>query len=230
MDAIVLAGGLGTRLKSVVSNIPKPMAPINDKPFLHYILSWLHKNGISKTILSVGYKWNIIFDYFGESFGKMKLSYSIEENPLGTGGAIKKAMNESNSDKLIIINGDTYFDIKLFQLIDFHNRESNDCSVALKYLENFDRYGSVDLNSNCRITSFNEKCQKDRGFINGGIYIVNKDISNYFPNTDKFSFEEDFLSKQINDLKIGGNIENGFFVDIGIPKDYEIAQEKLIKL
>ena len=117
LEAIVLAGGLGTRLKSVVSNVPKPMAPIGDKPFLEYILKYLKKNGITRAILSVGYKSEIIEEYFGNNFEGIDLVYSVEKEPLGTGGAIKKAMSKVKSNQVYIINGDTFFDINLKSLI-----------------------------------------------------------------------------------------------------------------
>ena len=117
MEAIVLAGGLGTRLRSVVSDLPKPMAPIGDKPFLEYILKYLQKNGIKRAVLSVGYKWETIKEYFGDKFENIELIYSVEDEPLGTGGAIKKAMNQVKNSQVYIINGDTLFDVDLKSLV-----------------------------------------------------------------------------------------------------------------
>ena len=113
MEAIVLAGGLGTRLRSIVLDLPKPMAPIGDKPFLEYIFKYLKKSGVTRVVLSVGYKWKVIEEYFGSSFENIELVYSVENEPLGTGGAIKKAMTKIEGEKVYIINGDTFFDVNL---------------------------------------------------------------------------------------------------------------------
>ncbi|MBD3842888.1 MAG: NTP transferase domain-containing protein, partial [Campylobacterales bacterium] len=151
MEAIVLAGGLGTRLKSVVSNVPKPMATIGDKPFLEYILKYLKKNGITRVILSVGYKLEIIEEYFGNNFEGIELIYSKEDEPLGTGGAIKKAMSKVKSSKVYIINGDTFFDVNLKSLILVDNSK---ITLSLKHMKNFDRYGCVESDENNLVTAF----------------------------------------------------------------------------
>ena len=138
MEAIVLAGGLGTRLKSVVNDIPKPMAPIQNKPFLEYVLTYLQKNGVSKVIISVSYQWQKIKDYFGDRFESIILEYSVEKTPLGTGGGIKKALQFIESNQYFIINGDTFFDVNLSDLtLNSHN----DLLLCLKKMYKFDRYG-----------------------------------------------------------------------------------------
>jgi len=230
MEAIVLAGGLGTRLQSVISEIPKPMAPIDDQPFLFYILKWLEKNGIKKVILSVGYKWEIIYNKFGEHFNSIELVYSIEDLPLGTGGAISLAMKKLKDDKFFIINGDTLFDINLNDLLDYHLIGAYDFSIVLKPMINFDRYGSVEMDENNRIIRFNEKLPRKNGLINGGIYLANYSINKYFPSIEKFSFENDFMEKMVNQLSFGGIVKDNYFIDIGIPEDYKRAQLELPKL
>lgn len=227
MEAIVLAGGLGTRLQSVISEIPKPMAPIAGQPFLYYILKWLEKNGITRVIFSVGYKWEIIYNEFGEHFNSIELVYSIEDLPLGTGGAIALAMSKLKTEIFFIINGDTFFETNLNYLLSFHESGKFDLSLILKPMQNFDRYGTVEIDKNDKIVCFNEKEPKNSGLINGGIYLANTSIKQYFPSTEKFSFESDFMGKTIKKMSFGGLIMDQYFIDIGIPEDYKKAQKEL---
>ncbi|WP_122894009.1 D-glycero-D-manno-heptose 1-phosphate guanosyltransferase [Arcobacter peruensis] len=220
MEAIVLAGGLGTRLKSVVSNLPKPMAPIENKPFLEYILKYLEKNGITKIILSVGYKWETIKEYFGNNYNSIELIYSVESEPLGTGGAIKTAMKYINEKEFFIINGDTYFDVDL-KLLNLH--QNSKLLLSLKYMENFDRYGCVESNSSFQVLAFKEKEYRENGNINAGVYLASKEVFDNFDLPDKFSFEE-FMENNLNELKIIVKIFDSYFIDIGIPEDYKKAQ------
>lgn len=208
-EAIVLCGGLGTRLRSVIKDIPKPMAPIGDKPFLTFILEYLKRQNIKKVILAVSYKYEVIQDYFGDKYMDMDVTYSIEEIPLGTGGAIRQALSFIKGDSCYILNGDTFFDIKLDNL---ELNGSNIC-VALKQMYNFDRYGSVSIDANGCVISFNEKQFTENGLINGGIYLIAKDIFNKFELEKKFSFEEFF---QNNFLRLNARscIFNDYFVDI----------------
>jgi D-glycero-alpha-D-manno-heptose 1-phosphate guanylyltransferase len=223
MEAIVLAGGLGTRLQSVVSDVPKPMAPVGDKPFLEYILRYLKKNGITRVVLSVGYKWEVIKEYFGNKFDEVELIYSVEDEPLGTGGAIKKAMSSVNSEEVYIINGDTFFDVDLNEL---SLVDSSKLMLSLKLMKNFDRYGCVESDRNSLVTAFTEKCYKDIGNINGGIYLASRNIFNGFRLESIFSFEE-FIQDNFKELKIGSTVFANYFIDIGIPEDYEKSQSEI---
>lgn len=227
MEAIILAGGFGTRLQSVISDIPKPMAPVGKYPFLYYILKWLEKNKINRVILSVGYKWESIYEEFGKHFNSIELGYSIEDSPLGTGGGISLAMNKIRGDNFFIINGDTFFDIELDELLSFHRDNCYDFSLVLKPMKNFERYGTVELVEGNKIIRFNEKLPKKEGLINGGIYLANNCISKYFPTKEKFSFENDFMEKTLTKLSFGGIIKDRYFIDIGIPEDYNKAQMEL---
>ncbi len=227
MEAIVLAGGFGTRLQSVVSDIPKPMAHVNHKPFLEYVLYYLQKNGITRVILSVGYKHEIIKDYFKSSFAGMEVDYVVEDEPLGTGGAILKALSLINQSHVFVINGDTFFNIDLKELLSNHLNYQSDLTLSLKPMESFNRYGSVELNQNFKVIDFKEKEFVLKGNINGGIYVISKNIFDSFKLPSKFSFEE-FMHKNINDLNIYATIFNNYFIDIGIPEDYEKAQYELI--
>ncbi|EAH8212404.1 D-glycero-D-manno-heptose 1-phosphate guanosyltransferase [Campylobacter coli] len=214
MQAIILCGGLGTRLKSVIKDIPKPMAPINDKPFLEFIFEYLKKQGIKEVILAVSYKYEVIQEYFKDEFLSIKIKYSIEKEPLGTGGAIKEALKFIKNEAYVL-NGDTFFDIDLKKLV----LNSSKICIALKQMQNFDRYGTVNVDEQGIVTSFEEKVFKKQGLINGGIYLLKKDIFDEFSLEKKFSFEE-FLQENYKLLKIQTQIFDDYFIDIGIPEDY----------
>ncbi|EAL7229894.1 D-glycero-D-manno-heptose 1-phosphate guanosyltransferase, partial [Campylobacter coli] len=214
MQAIVLAGGLGTRLRSVVQDLPKPMAPINGKPFLAFVLEYLKKQGITEIILSVSYKYELIQEYFKDEFEGMKIRYNVEKELLGTGGAIKDALKLVKNE-VYVVNGDTFFDIDLKKLV----LNGSKICIALKQMQNFDRYGTVNVDEQGIVTSFEEKVFKKQGLINGGIYLLKKDIFDEFSLEKKFSFEE-FLQENYKLLKIQTQIFDDYFIDIGIPEDY----------
>jgi D-glycero-alpha-D-manno-heptose 1-phosphate guanylyltransferase len=230
IPAIVLAGGLGTRLRSVISDMPKPMAPVNGKPFLHYIFQYLHKQGISDVVLSVGYKWELIKDFFGEEYAGINIRYALEEEPLGTGGGIAQAMALINSDAFVL-NGDTFFDVDLQELYSFYKKRNSDIALALRRMHHFDRYGTVEVGNQDRVLQFHEKQYRNEGLINGGVYVLNKDLFKKAeeieetPLPQKFSFEKDMLEKHLNHLHYHGKEFKGYFIDIGIPEDYNKAQE-----
>ena len=144
MEAIILAGGMGTRLRDTISDLPKPMAPVNGKPFLFYVLNWLKDYDIERIILSTGYRSESISDYFGGYFSGLPLEYVVEHKPLGTGGAIRFAMQKSYQDNVLVLNGDTWFPVKLDRFFLFHNRMKNQFSIGLKHMKDFSRYGSVE--------------------------------------------------------------------------------------
>ncbi|HIP13104.1 MAG TPA: D-glycero-D-manno-heptose 1-phosphate guanosyltransferase [Arcobacter sp.] len=228
MEAIILAGGFGTRLQSVVKDVPKPMADINGRPFLEYILDLLANQGITDVILSVGYKKDIIKKHFKSKYKNINICYSVEELPLGTGGAIKKSLKMCKSPDVFVLNGDTYFNVNLNNLLKRY--KELDCSLilSLKTMYNSDRYGSVMLKDNY-ISNFLEKTYKEKTLINGGVYIVKKNIFNNIELDNIFSFETDFLEKQIRNMNIGYLISTGYFIDIGVPEDYKKAQLDLCK-
>ncbi len=222
-EAIILAGGLGTRLRKVVKNVPKPMAEINRKPFLEYLLMYLANFKIKKIILAVGYKYEIILKYFGNTYQHMKLIYSVEEELLGTGGAIKKALSFAETPTILVLNGDTFFKINLFEFWNFHIIKQADLSIALKSMKNFDRYGTVKIDKENRIIGFEEKSFKKEGLINGGFYLLNKKILEELPLPEKFSFEKDFLEKYYRKFKFYGLPFDEYFIDIGTPEHYQKA-------
>lgn len=228
-EAIILAGGLGTRLQSVLTDIPKCMAPINGKPFISYLLEYLKMQGIKKFIFALGFKSKIFEAFLSTHLSKSSYALSIENEPLGTGGAIKLACTQTRPQNVLIINGDTFFKIKVNELFSFHNAQQADCTLSLKPMQNFSRYGVVELNNDDTIKKFNEKKFNEKGLINGGVYILKKDrfLEENLP--DKFSFEKDYLEKFYESRKMVGLIQHEYFIDIGIPEDYAKASKELIK-
>jgi len=226
-QAIILAGGLGTRLRSVVSELPKCMAPVAGKPFLHYVIAHLQKEGIQEFIFSVGYKSESIISFVKENLPRNNFQISIEDEPLGTGGAIQLAIEKSNEKNVLVCNGDTLFNVHINELSNFHEQHNSDCTLCLKPMNNFDRYGVVELENDDLIISFKEKQFYKKGLINGGVYALNTAsfLNNNLP--EKFSFEKDYLEKFVSKRKMYGLIQDEYFIDIGIPEDYERAQEEL---
>ena len=223
-EAIILAGGLGTRLRSKVAELPKSMAPINNIPFLAYQMSYLSRYGIGHVYLAVGYLSQTIVDYFGDQYKGMTISYVYEDTPLGTGGAIIQALKETTTNDILICNGDTMFDVDLEKYYTDFKQTGTDFHMALKPMENFDRYGIVNVNADNKVVGFEEKQFVNKGLINGGLYFVDKSkvLALAFP--EKFSFETEFLETKYNVMHFGGFISEGYFLDIGIPSDYDKAQ------
>ena len=227
--AIILAGGFGTRLQSVVNDVPKPMAPVAGRPFLEWVLDHCQENGIKEAILSVGYKSETIINHFGKEYKGIQIKYAVEHEPLGTGGAIRYAMEMLEDDKnCLILNGDTLFKSDLQKLYSSYMEKSADLIVSMRRMYEFDRYGLVEINESNRIISFQEKKYCPEGLINGGIYIVSsKLIKQIFPEVKSFSFEKNFLEQYVKQLNFIGIEQAGYFIDIGIPEDFEKANRDL---
>ena len=224
-DVIILAGGLGTRLRSVVSDVPKCMAPVGDRPFLAWILQWMERFDVAHIVLSLGYLNEVVTDWIHNEYkGKTPVDWVIEETPLGTGGGIRLAMSKVKSDRAIILNGDTFFNVDLNAFHSFSKEADTPLAVALKPMTDFDRYGSVTLSADGRITSFNEKKHCDKGLINGGIYCIDSRAGLFDGMDQKFSFEKEILEPMSAGGNIAGFISDGSFIDIGIPQDYNLAQ------
>jgi D-glycero-alpha-D-manno-heptose 1-phosphate guanylyltransferase len=226
MEAIVLAGGMGTRLQEVVSDVPKPMAPINGKPFLYYLLTWLKEYPVNKIILSVGYMSDSIVAYFGNSFCNIPIEYMIEEKPLGTGGAVRYSLQKSTGSNTLVINGDTYFPININDFYSFHMANHSLFSIALKRMQNFNRYGSVECHENT-ILKFNEKKPCSEGLINGGIYLVNRQFFESKLINEVFSLEKEILEKEAGSSNLKGVVFDELFIDLGLPEDYSKAKSLL---
>ena len=226
-EVIILAGGLGTRLRSVVSDLPKCMAPVAGQPFLKHVIRYLLSQGIEKFIFSLGYKHEIIEEFLTSQFPTLHCEFSVEQEPLGTGGAIYLACKRAKDNDVFVINGDTLFKADLKKAALFHIEHSADCTLLLKPMQGFERYGAVELDDDYAVSSFKEKQYFQTGDINAGIYILNVEqfIDKDFP--EKFSFEKDYLEKHYTERKIFGVIQDRYFIDIGIPADFQKAQEEL---
>lgn len=227
-EAIILAGGFGTRLKDAIGDIPKPMADINGRPFLEYLFDYLEFHMFTDIILAVGYKNEVIRNHFGDKYGSLRIRYSIENEPLGTGGAIKLAMNMAENPLVFIFNGDTMFRVDIRKMTDFHRARESKFTIALREVHDSSRYGTVELDWDRSVIRFREKGDTEgfdnRGLINGGIYLINRSFFTDLDLPDKFSFETDFMENIIHKTKVFGMVCRQFFIDIGIPDDYERAQ------
>jgi D-glycero-alpha-D-manno-heptose 1-phosphate guanylyltransferase len=222
-EAIILVGGLGKRLYPLTMDCPKPMVLINNKPFLQYILDYINSYNITKVILSVGYKHEHILNYFGHSYKNITIIYSYDEEPLGTGGAIKKALSLVENETVYILNGDSFFNIDLFKFSSFQIIGTK-IIIALKKVLDTKRYGIVITDEKRNIKSFSEKKgNMGSGYINSGIYLLNKNLfSDYKENI--FSFESFLETYCCKDTCKGIAFDDAYFIDIGIPQDYAKAQ------
>lgn len=225
-EAIILAGGLGTRLRESVPDLPKCMAPVAGRPFLFYVINYLRSQGINSFIFSLGYKHEVIEEYLAKEFATLTYQTVIEQEPLGTGGAIQLALQKATTDHVIVTNGDTLYKANIKQLSLFHVMAGAICTLGLKPMQKFDRYGVVEINENDTITSFKEKQFYQKGLINGGVYVLDKKLFLAKGFAEKFSFEKDFLEKEVVNKTLEGVVQHNYFIDIGIPEDYNRAQQE----
>lgn len=224
-DIIILAGGLGTRLNQTVPDTPKPMAPVNGKPFLQYLLNHINEAGFRRVILSTGYLSEKIESYFNIRYKDLELLYSVEDEPLGTGGAVQLAFAQVQTPHFMVMNGDTFFRINLDLLFQKHIEQLADVTMALRQVEDASRYGSVKFDLNNRILGFTEKSEvPEPGYINGGIYVISSRFFKAQAMPGKFSLERDLFESKLDSGNTFGLIFNDYFLDIGIPADYHRAQ------
>lgn len=221
MQALILAGGAGTRLSSVLAELNKPMAPVAGKPFLEYLLLQLKKHEIDEVTLCVGYKADLIHSYFGtgDRWG-IQISYSYEKDFRGTAGALKLAENLIHEEDFFVMNGDSLFDIELRALMHYHRKMKAMATLALAHVNDTQRYGTVDINESGRIMSFIEKREGNvEGLINGGVYVFAREVLNLITRGQPISLEQDILPRLI-ERDFYGLPFKGYFVDIGVPADY----------
>ncbi|HHT9158265.1 MAG TPA: nucleotidyltransferase family protein [Candidatus Brocadiaceae bacterium] len=228
MDAIILAGGKGTRLQSVVSDVPKPLAPVNNRPFLDIIFNFLNKcNYIDNVIIAAGYMADkIIKEYQNRREYSFSILFSVEDELLGTGGAIKRAMQFSQSEDFIVLNGDSYIELNLGAFIQTHLKNNKVMTIVLKEVENANRYGRVTLDDNNRIIYFEEKNpEPSKGYINAGVYLIKRELFEKIEENEAISLERDLLPGFIKDNDVYGYLCEGKFIDIGIPETYIISSQ-----
>lgn len=229
-EAIVLAGGFGTRLAHVVPDVCKPMAPVAGRPFLRYIMDQLAAAGFDRVVVADGYRRKQIEGFFGGSYRGTAIEYSPEDTPLFTGGAVKKALGRCQSDWVFVLNGDTWLDV------DFAAMEAAACDapegvssvIAVKRMRDFERYGTVDVDADGTLIAFHEKRPCEEGLINAGVYLLRRDALNNMP--EKFSLESDYFERVVCDGALRAVECIGGFIDIGVPEDYELAQTMLAPL
>ncbi|MBP5677426.1 MAG: nucleotidyltransferase family protein [Bacteroidales bacterium] len=227
MEAIVLAGGFGTRLRTVVSDMPKPMAPVAGRPFLEYLLDTLKQQGYSHVVLSTGYMHEKIADHFGHEYNGIRLDYAREETPLGTGGAIVNALQHCTSECVTVLNGDTMFRIDHRHFIEQASQNGGRLSIVTRKVDDAGRYGLVESDpSTGRITAFREKDPSiGSGHINGGIYRLHRSLLAPYPLGSTFSFEKEVM--QPLGEPFYAYASDGYFIDIVVPEDYARAQTEL---
>jgi D-glycero-alpha-D-manno-heptose 1-phosphate guanylyltransferase len=226
VEAIVLAGGLGTRLAARLSGVPKPMAPVAGRPFLEILLNQLADAGCGRVLLSVGHLGAVIQDYFGASFRNMEVDYAVEESPLGTGGAIRLALVQTTEKAVLVLNGDTFLDADYDAMMRFHADAGATLTMAVARQADISRYGGVVVKAG-RVVSFEEKGRTGPGWINAGAYVLQRDIAWPAHLPEKFSFERDFLAPEIDRIRPAAYEVEGFFLDIGVPEDLDRAQTEL---
>lgn len=229
MKALILAGGLGTRLSAVVPNLPKPLASVCGRPFLEYLFDYWIEKGINEFYLSIGHLAEKIKDHFKDEYKGYRV-YSIKEPyPLGTGGGIFYSLNHFKDDEsdIVVLNGDSYAEVDFDKMKSFHREKKSELTLALREVEQNDRYSGVLLNSDCKIQAFKKREEKSPFLlINAGIYLMKPKVIKYshFKIGDTFSIEDDFFPQMIHKTPLYGFVTVGKFIDIGIPKDYKRAQ------
>ncbi len=226
ITAVILCGGLGTRLRSVSADLPKPMVDVAGRPFLEYILDYLIEQGVTKAVLAVSYKKEVIIDHFGNQYKSLSLAYSEESTPLGTGGAVNKSIQQiaGHPEQLVlIINGDTLVEYQLQEMLSVLDKTNADLVISLKAMEDTSRYGRVNVNDR-NVTQFEEKKGGVPGLINAGVYLFNTRLQREFPRRETFSFENDVLENIVNTHHVLASVTNGYFIDIGVPDDFNKAQ------
>lgn len=227
-EAIILAGGFGTRLQSVVSDVPKPMAPVAGKPFLTYILDRLGKQGYTHVVLATGYLHEKVEEFFGHEYHGIAVDYARELTPLGTGGAMVNALQHCHEEFITVLNGDTLFDIDHDRLCRFAEAKGAPLAIVLRQVEDAGRYGSVETDGEGRITAFREKDPAvGQGLINGGIYRVKRSLFDGYTVGQQFSFEKELMQQRYRDERYYAYADGAYFIDIGIPEDYARAQKEL---
>lgn len=229
-ELIILAGGLGTRLRQTVPDLPKSMALINGRPFIEYVIRYFKIQGIEKFIFALGYKHGEFEDFLQTVLSPREYILSVEDEPLGTGGAVRLALSNATADNVFVTNGDTLFTADLPSFASFHLERKASCSLSLKPMKDISRFGTVTIDQNSCITQFKEKQFYTSGLINAGLYALNvQEFTNRsFP--DKFSFEKDYLEKYYAERKFFGLPSDSYFIDIGIPEDYFRAQQEFQNL
>jgi D-glycero-alpha-D-manno-heptose 1-phosphate guanylyltransferase len=227
IPVVLLAGGLGTRLEAVSGGLPKPLVPVGDRPFIEYVLDAVSTAGLTELVMAVSFRWEALRNHFGETYRGMSIRYSVEAEPLGTGGAIWQGFRQCNLERALVLNADTLFRIDLTALIALHSSAGAAVTMALRRVPDTARYGAVECDETGRVTAFHEKGRSGPGLVNGGIYVVERSELAKTPWPAKFSFEQDFLQARLKDVRPVGYESDAYFIDIGVPEDLARARAEL---
>ena len=216
---MVLVGGLGTRLRAVAGDVPKSMVPIAGRPFLEYLLRYLRSGGIRRAVLCVGHRADLIRAHFGSAAVDLELSYSMEEQLAGTGGALKLGAALTSESPVFVLNGDSFAQVDLHAMRRFHGAQNARLTIALAAVNDAGRFGAVQVDpGNGEITAFGEKARSGPGLINAGVYLIERDVVAQIPD-GVTSFEHDVLPRWVGRGAFGF-MTQGLFIDIGVPEDY----------
>jgi D-glycero-alpha-D-manno-heptose 1-phosphate guanylyltransferase len=228
MRAIILVGGFGTRLRTMLTHVPKPMAPINSKPFLAYLLDYLSYHGITHVIFPVHYLREKIQDYFQTAYQGIQIDYVIEDEPLGTGGAILNALSyiKDKAQPIFVLNGDTFVKLYYKPMFNQHREMNATMTMGLRLIDDCSRYGKVVVEKN-NIVEFREKGDVGAGWINAGVYLINSDLFSAYTLPKQFSFEKNFIVPFLSTIQPKAYMIGDYFIDIGIPDDYARAIQEL---
>jgi D-glycero-alpha-D-manno-heptose 1-phosphate guanylyltransferase len=225
ITAAILAGGLGTRLRTVVADRPKVMAEIHGRPFLRYLLDQLLSAGFRSAMLCTGYLGEQIADVFGNQYKDLQLSYSLESRPLGTAGALRLALPQLVSNPVLVMNGDSYCHANLRAFGRWYLERSDQAAILLTQVADSRRYGSVKLADDGTVIEFGEKLAEQRSsWINAGVYLLNPAIISSIPVDRSVSLEYDVFPGLVGQ-GLSGYRSEGLFLDIGTPDDFKKAQE-----
>ena len=229
--AIILSGGLGTRLYNLVTDVPKPLAPINNRPFLEYLLDYWIERDVTHFILSVGYMHEKIIEHLGNSYRDIEIDFVIEEEPLDTGGGFLLASKKILNDKpFLLINGDTFFAVNLEKLLDKYYENNADWVFSLFSSNDLERYMGIKISERGKIINFYSSKKNSLKLVNGGVYLVNPKslLKCEFSIGSKVSLENEYLPKILDmEQRLYGVVFNNTFIDIGAPDDYKRASKIL---
>ncbi|MCD4829304.1 MAG: nucleotidyltransferase family protein [Candidatus Cloacimonetes bacterium] len=226
-ETIVLAGGLGTRLQGVLPNLPKAMAPVHGRPFLAYVLDWLVAQQAPRIILAVSHLRGPIVDFVGHHWRGTPVSYSVEETPLGTGGAVRLALEHTTADTVCVVNGDTWFPIDIAALLRHHRHTRADITLSAARVNDTFRYGALRLGADGQVLGFAEKGEQGEGLINGGVYAIEREALAGRRAGEAFSLERDILQAEAAHLRLFAFNTHTTFLDIGVPEDLQRAEQIL---
>lgn len=225
-DAVILCGGQGKRLRSVVADKQKVLAQVGDSPFLDILLKNLKRQGIQHVVLCTGYKAEALEDYYRQNPQGLIMEFSREASPLGTGGALKNARYFIGSDPFLVLNGDSFCGVDVKAFLDFHRSKSARASVVVSSVKETSDFGRIALDDLAQITGFKEKADTAPGYVNAGVYCFNEDVFSLMPEDAAFSLEHDLFPALVGKGFYGFVVEEAF-LDIGTPQRYEEAKKKL---